>query len=71
MTTGKIPMLGFKAAAIKFVTLFGFGVGEEVVGEPLPIPMTGSLTPLVMSGSMLAAMTGSVAIPGMTGSVGD
>lgn len=23
-TQGKIPMLGFKAAAIKFVTLFGF-----------------------------------------------
>lgn len=33
-TTGKIPLMGFKAAAIKFVTLFGFG-------EALPVNVPG------------------------------
>lgn len=34
-TEGKIPTLGFKAAAIKFVTLLGFSPGEpdQVIGH--------------------------------------
>lgn len=29
-TTGKLPMLGFKAAAIKFATLFGYSPNDSV-----------------------------------------
>lgn len=73
-TEGKIPMLGFKAAAAKFLTLFGFSTNESVATPtPAPIPMTGSYSPsIAMTGSLLAEMTGSYS-PGiaMTGSVSD
>lgn len=75
-TTGKIPMLGFKAAAIKFATLFGFTPNDAVAEDtPRVIPMTGSyvISP-AMTGSYViaAAMTGSyVPSPAMTGSVSD
>lgn len=71
-TTGKIPLLGFKAAAIKFVSLFGFTPNDVVITlVPISIPMTGSLTPIAMSGSGLATMTGSYGLDSLTGSVGD
>ena len=73
-TTGKVPLLGFKAAAAKFLVLFGFSTNESVAAAtPTPIPMTGSYSPsIAMTGSLLAQMTGSYS-PGiaMTGSVSD
>lgn len=75
-TTGKIPMLGFKAGAIKFLTLLGFSPNDSVA-DPTPrvIPMTGSYVPSqAMTGSYVIseAMTGSyVPSPAMTGSVSD
>lgn len=42
-TTGKIPMLGFKAAAIKFVTLLGFSPNSVVItASPILIDLNGS-----------------------------
>lgn len=32
-TIGKVPFLGFKAGAVKFLTLFGFSIGQEVVPD--------------------------------------
>ena len=73
-TEGKIPMLGFKAAAAKFLTLLGVSPNDSVAAAtPTPIPMTGSYSPsIAMTGSLLAQMTGSYS-PGiaMTGSVSD
>jgi hypothetical protein len=73
-TEGKVPLLGFKAAAAKFLVLFGFSPNDSVATPtPAPIPMTGSYSPsIAMAGSLLAQMTGSYS-PGiaMTGSVSD
>ena len=72
-TTGKIPMLGFKAAAIKFAALFGFSPSTAAPASPGGFPMTGSYSPsIAMTGSLLAGNTGSYS-PGiaMTGSVAD
>ncbi len=64
-TEGKLPMLGFKAAAIKFATLFGYSPNDSVAATvPTPIAMTGSHTPN-------PAMTGSLSPIAMTGSVAD
>lgn len=73
-TEGKLPLLGFKAAAIKFVTLLGFST-PPAVATPRVIPMTGSyVIAEALTGSYVIspAMTGSyVPSPAMTGSVSD
>lgn len=69
-TTGKIPLLGFTAGAIKYLVLFGFSPNpakEKLAG----IAMTGSLTVIGMTGSGLSPLTGSAGLAPMTGSVGD
>ena len=66
-TQGKIPMLGFKAAAIKFVTLFGYSPRVDTSGYR-PIAMTGSVpeTP-ALTGYVNFALTGSVPQQALTG----
>ena len=66
-TTGKLPLLGFKAAAIKFVTLFGFSPNKDTSGYR-PIAMKGSVpeTP-ALTGYVDYALTGSVPQQALTG----
>lgn len=67
-TTGKIPMLGFKAAAIKFVSLFGFSPNDSVTPPDYrPIAMTGSLEVVALTGYVNYASTGSVPQQALTG----
>ncbi len=66
-TTGKVPRFGFKAAAIKFVTLFGYSPNPDTSGYR-PIAMTGSVpeTP-ALTGYVNFALTGSVPQQVLTG----
>lgn len=65
-TTGKVPRFGFKAAAIKFVTLFGYS--PNPASGYRPIAMTGSVpeTP-ALTGYVNFALTGSVPQQVLTG----
>ncbi len=65
-TQGKIPMLGFKAAAIKFVTLFGYSPRVDTSGYR-PIAMTGSLGGVVLTGHETVALTGHIPQQAFTG----
>jgi len=40
-TEGKLPMLGFKALAIKFVTLFGYSPSSAAATAPILITARG------------------------------
>ena len=65
-TQGKIPMLGFKAAAIKFVTLFGYSPRVDTSGYR-PIAMTGSLGGVVLTGHETVALPGHIPQQAFTG----
>ena len=70
-TTGKIPLLGFTAGAIKYLVLFGFST-NPAVGEPVAIAMSGSLGTISMSGSGgPTEMAGSMGSNAMTGAAGN
>lgn len=75
-TTGKVPLLGFKAAAIKFVALFGFSPSSDSAGSASPrtVDLTGSYVPaLDITGSYATAIMGGSYVPtiDLEGSVGD
>ena len=58
---GKIPMLGFKGLAIKFVTLFGFSPNDVAVATaPIYITVYGSSASIITaSGSSASIITAS------------
>jgi len=69
-TTGKVPRLGFKAAAMKFVTLFGYSPNPAPVVDTSgyrPIAMTGSLTGLSLTGYATFTLTGHIPQQAFTG----
>lgn len=66
-TTGKVPMLGFKATAIKFAALFGFSPSTAAAATSRIVDLDGSYVPIQsLTGSVLAVVIAGSYVPTQT-----
>lgn len=70
-TEGKVPFFGFKAGAVKFITLFGFSPKPPTLPDTPTVLLSGSGDTILMRGSGDTILSGSGETVLMGGSVGD
>lgn len=70
-TEGKLPFFGFKAGAVKFITLFGFSPKPPTLPDTPTVLLSGSGDTILMAGSGPVLLSGSGDTILMAGSAGD